>query len=154
MALQLRHLVQLLCLCFWDWTWSPAKPLRNALLQEVSTHAQEEDECSYKARWFEQAVKIPSSINTIYVLTIVSYSLQHFSSSEGSFHRFWTTATIKTPMFAVFALCSELETHQLLRHKIQFRQFSDFSTNRSFCMAKKKGHFQRRISRRCFNEIL
>ena len=95
MALQLRHLVQLLCLCFWDWTWSPAKPLRNALLQEVSTHAQEEDECSYKARWFEQAVKIPSSINTIYVLTIVSYSLQHFSSSEGSFHRFGTTAAIK-----------------------------------------------------------
>ena len=40
--------------------------------------------CSYTARWFEQAVKIPSSINTILVLTIVSYSLQHFSSSKGS----------------------------------------------------------------------
>ena len=38
--------------------------------------------CSYTARWFEQAVKTPSSINTILVLTIVSYFLQHFSSSK------------------------------------------------------------------------
>ena len=40
--------------------------------------------CSYTARWFEQGVNIPSSINTIVVLAIVSYSLQHFSSSKGS----------------------------------------------------------------------
>ena len=39
-------------------------------------------------------------------------------------------------MFAVFALCPEREAHQLLRHKIQFRQFSDVSTNRSICKAK------------------
>ena len=39
--------------------------------------------CSYTARWFEQAVKISSSY-TILVLTIVSYSLKHFSSSKGS----------------------------------------------------------------------
>ena len=39
--------------------------------------------CSYTARWFEQAVKIPFSINTILVLTNASYSLQHFSSSTG-----------------------------------------------------------------------
>ena len=39
---------------------------------------------SSTARWFEQAVKIPSSINTILVLTIVSYSLQHSSSFKGN----------------------------------------------------------------------
>ena len=87
MALQLRHLVQLLCFCFWDWTWSPAKPLRDTLLQEVSSEKfvdRKNTRRSYTARWFEQAVKIPSSINTILVLTIVSYFLQHFSSSKGS----------------------------------------------------------------------
>ena len=85
MALQLRHLVQLLCFCFWDWTW----------LSHYETHCskrfllrkfvdRKKTRCSYMARWFEQAVKTPSSINTILVLTIVSYSLQHFSSSKGS----------------------------------------------------------------------
>ena len=46
-------MVQLLCFCFWDRSWSPAKPLRN------------------------------TSINTV-VLTIVSYSIKHFSCSKGS----------------------------------------------------------------------
>ena len=144
--------------CFWDWTWNPAKPFWNTLLQEVSSEKfADMTRCSNTARWFEQAVKIPSSINTILVLTNVSYSLQYFSSSkgqQGSFHRFWMTATIKTPMFVVFALCSEREAHQLWRHKIQFQQFSNISQNRSICKAKKKGHFQRRISRWYFNEIM
>ena len=42
----------------------------------------------------------------------------------------------------MFALCSERKAHQLRRHKIQFRQFSDVSTNRSVCKAKKKGYFK------------
>ena len=50
-------------------------------------------------------------------------------------------------MFAVFALCSEREARQLWHHKIQFQQFSNISTIRSVCKAKKKGHFQSRISR-------
>ena len=117
--------------CFWDWSWNPAKPFRNTLLQEVSSEMFEDmTRCSYTARWFEQAVKIPSSINTILVLTNVS-----------AFHRFWTTATIKTPMFVVFALCSEREAHQLWHHKIQFRQFLTFPWTVPFVMRRKRAIF-------------
>ncbi len=66
MALQLRHLVQLLCFC-----------CSKRFVDRKKTR------CSYTVRWSEEPVKIPSSINTILVLTIVSYSLQHFSSSKG-----------------------------------------------------------------------
>ena len=81
MALQLRHLVQLLWFCFWDWTCGPAKPFETHCSKFVD---RKKTRSSYTARWFEQAVKIPSSINTILVSTIVSYSLQHFLSSKGS----------------------------------------------------------------------
>ena len=70
------------------------------------------------ARWFEQAVKIRTSINTILNLINVIYSLQHFSSSKGGnkahsidLERLLQLNLHKTPMFAVFALCSEREAH-------------------------------------------
>ena len=41
-------------------------------------------------------------------------------------------------MFVVFAPCFEREAHQLWRHKFQFRQFSDVSTNRSIVRRTKR----------------
>ena len=83
--------------------------------------------CSYTARWFEQAVKIPFSINTTPVSTIVSCSLEHFSSSKGrnkahsvDFERLLQS---KHPCLLC---CSEREAHQWWRHKIQFRQYEPF----------------------------
>ena len=63
MALQLRHLEQLLCFCFWDWTWKPAKPWWNTLLQEVSSETfadSKKTRCSYMARWFEMIKMVGS----------------------------------------------------------------------------------------------
>ena len=67
---------------------------------------------------------------------------------------FWMIATIKlhkTLIFALILCCSERGAHQLWRHKIQFRQFSELSTNRSVCEAKKNSCFQGRISRQLFD---
>ena len=59
-------------------------PLPKRFLLKSLLLERRRDVANYTARWFEQAVKTPSSINTILVLTIVSYSLLHFPSSKGS----------------------------------------------------------------------
>ena len=81
MALQLRHLVQLGIELEAQLSHYETHCSKRFLLRKFVDR--KKTRCSYTARWFEQAVKIPSSY-TILVLTIVSYSLQHFSSSKGS----------------------------------------------------------------------
>ena len=103
------------------------------------------------ARWFEQAVKIPSFINVI-------YSLQHFSYSKGNnkansidFDRLLQLILHKTPH-----VCS-VSNRKLTNYdvtKSSSDNFPDVSTSRSVCKAKKKGHFQSRTSRRYFNEMM
>ena len=100
---------------------------------------------------------IASCVNTFLFLSkwSIPYIASHPLKGCNQAHTtdFWMKLH-NTLTFALILCCSEREARQLWRHKIQFRQFSEVSTNRSVCKAKKNSCFQGRISRPLFDQIM